>query len=85
MQPKTPKLLDDVRDAAAFIRQVTDGKTLEVNVHVEDPGAFTTPWNAKQRFRRIDREWEEDICAENNTDFLHYEVVPPPHADWPDF
>jgi uncharacterized protein with HEPN domain len=28
MQPKTPKLLDDVRDAAAFIRQVTDGKTL---------------------------------------------------------
>jgi uncharacterized protein with HEPN domain len=29
MQPKTPKLLDDIRDAAAFIRQVTDGKTLE--------------------------------------------------------
>ena len=29
MQPKTPKLLDDVRDAAAFIWQVTDGKTLE--------------------------------------------------------
>jgi uncharacterized protein with HEPN domain len=29
MQPKTPKLLDDVRDAAAFVRQVTDGKTLE--------------------------------------------------------
>jgi uncharacterized protein with HEPN domain len=28
MKPKTPKLLDDVRDAAAFIRQVTDGKTL---------------------------------------------------------
>src|SRR5438874_7875552 len=29
MQPKTPKLLDDIRDAAAFIRQATDGKTLE--------------------------------------------------------
>ena len=29
MQPKTPKLLDDIRDAAAFIRQVTDGKTLD--------------------------------------------------------
>jgi uncharacterized protein with HEPN domain len=29
MQPKTPKLLDDVRDAAAFIRHVTGGKTLE--------------------------------------------------------
>ena len=29
MQPKTPKLLDDIRDAAVFIRQVTGGKTLE--------------------------------------------------------
>jgi uncharacterized protein with HEPN domain len=29
MQPKTPKLLDDVRDAAAFIGQVTAGKALE--------------------------------------------------------
>jgi hypothetical protein len=48
-------------------------------------GAFTTPWNVKQRFRRIDRVWEEDICAENNADFLHYEVVPLPHADRPDF
>jgi uncharacterized protein with HEPN domain len=29
MQPKTPKLLDDIRDAAAFVRQITHGKTLE--------------------------------------------------------
>jgi uncharacterized protein with HEPN domain len=29
MQPKTPKLLDDIRDAAAFIREVTAGKTLD--------------------------------------------------------
>ncbi len=29
MQPKTPKLLADVRDAAAFIMQITSGKTLE--------------------------------------------------------
>jgi hypothetical protein len=26
-----------------------EGKTLEVNVHVEDPGAFATPWDAIQR------------------------------------
>jgi uncharacterized protein with HEPN domain len=29
MQPKTPKLLDDIRDAGTFIRQATDGKTLD--------------------------------------------------------
>jgi hypothetical protein len=66
--------------------RLTDGgKAIDVSIYVDDPGAFTTPWAAKQRFRRIDREWEEDICAENNFDFLHYEVVPLPHADRPDF
>jgi uncharacterized protein with HEPN domain len=29
MQPKTPKLLEDIRDAAAFIRDVARGKTLQ--------------------------------------------------------
>jgi hypothetical protein len=30
------------------------GMTLEVKVHVEDPGAFTTPWNAIQRYKRVE-------------------------------
>jgi hypothetical protein len=31
---------------------LTDGgKVLEANVRIEDPGAFTTPWSAIQRFR----------------------------------
>jgi hypothetical protein len=38
-----------------------------------------------QRFRRVPREWSEDICAENNFDFLQYEVVPLPQAAKPDF
>lgn len=29
MQPKTPKLLEDIRDAAAFIRESVRGKTLD--------------------------------------------------------
>jgi hypothetical protein len=33
---------------------INGGKTLQVDVHVEDPGAFTTPWNAIQRYRRIE-------------------------------
>jgi hypothetical protein len=35
--------------------RLTDGgKQLEVRIHVEDEGAFTTPWNAIQRFRRAE-------------------------------
>jgi len=34
---------------------IEDGKVLEANVHVDDPGAFTTPWNGIQRFRQY--EW----------------------------
>jgi hypothetical protein len=33
---------------------IDDGKALEANVRIEDPGAFTTPWNAIQRFRPYD-------------------------------
>ncbi len=33
---------------------INGGNVLEVNVHVEDPGAFTTPWNAIQRYHRLE-------------------------------
>ena len=65
---------------------VDDGKMLEVNVHVEDPGAFTTPWNAVQRYRRMDRNpFIENVCAENNDDHFHQGIEPMPEAARPDF
>jgi hypothetical protein len=33
---------------------IEDGKVLEANVHVEDPGAFTMPWDAIQRYRQYE-------------------------------
>ena len=67
-------------------RMIEDGKMLEVNVHVEDPGAFTTPWNALQRYRRMDRSpLSEIVCAENNDDHFHHGLEPMPQADKPDF
>jgi hypothetical protein len=35
-------------------RLIDGGENLEVNVRVEDPGAFTTPWNATQRYRQYE-------------------------------
>src|SRR5258706_1667071 len=40
---------------------IDGGETLEVNVHIEDPGAFTMPWDAIQRFRRF----EETVSKAN--------------------
>jgi hypothetical protein len=67
-------------------RIVDGGKALEVNVHVEDPGAFTVPWNAMQRYRRVEQDpMREAVCAENNAKFFNYDVEPIPQADKPDF
>jgi hypothetical protein len=68
------------------IRIVDDGKALEATAYVEDPGAFTTPWSARQRYRRAEQgPLREDVCAENNANFFNYDILPIPHADKPDF
>ncbi len=66
-----------------------DGQQLQAKVHVEDPGAFTTPWNAVTRYRVDTRPVEvplhEMLCAENNDDHFHQNLVPIPQAVTPDF
>jgi hypothetical protein len=78
---------------------VNGGKTIEVAIHVEDPGAFTTPWNAVQRFARWDKDGllakGESICSEGaaydyfntgNYGASHTAgLAPIPQANEPDF
>ena len=65
---------------------IDGGNILQVTVTVDDPGAFTMPWSAVQRYRRGEkREMVELSCSENNFDFLGYEVVPLPVSNKPDF
>jgi hypothetical protein len=45
-------------------RMMDGGNQLEVRVHVEDPGAFTMPWEAIERYRRV-----EPGRAENDVPF----------------
>jgi hypothetical protein len=64
----------------------SDAKAIEVVVTVEDAGAFTMPWSAIQRFRRVQAgPMEEAICAENNIDPFGVAPVAVPHADKADF
>jgi hypothetical protein len=63
-----------------------DAKTVDVSVFVEDPGAFTTPWMAVQRWRRVENApLSTATCNENNGDFFDHGLVPMPQASKPDF
>jgi hypothetical protein len=64
---------------------IDNGKTLQAVLKVDDPGAFNMPWSATQRWRRVEREFTEQICAENNQDFFNYSVVPIPQASKAEF
>jgi hypothetical protein len=68
------------------------GDTLEVTARVEDPGAFTMPWTAVQRYQRYYRPngdgevpLHEMVCAENNFDYYGQGLYPIPQAKTPDF
>lgn len=66
-------------------RKIEDGSVLEVVIQVEDEGAFTTPWSAIRRFRRVNQPLIETACAENNEHYFGFEVMPIPQDDTPDF
>jgi hypothetical protein len=63
-----------------------DAKTVDVSVFVEDAGAFTMPWVAVQRWRRVENApLSMAACNENNGDFFNHGLVPLPEATNPDF
>jgi len=38
---------------------------LQVEVIVDDPATFATPWSALVTYRRVQGTWPEAVCAEN--------------------
>jgi len=45
---------------------IDGGKTLKVDIAVEDPGTFTGPWSENAAFSMTDYNFDEYVCAENN-------------------
>jgi hypothetical protein len=67
-----------------------DGKSIDVEVNVEDPGTFTTAWTARQRWEMSTRgEIEESVCAEMGlspgADYFGLQSTPIPQTTTPDF
>ena len=59
---------------------------IEVTVTVDDPGAFTTPWSAMQRYHRIELgTMGESTCAEGNFNYFNQDLDPLPEDDHPAF
>jgi hypothetical protein len=70
--------------------EMVDANTIDVEIYVEDPGAFTIPWKARQILTRYEGEpIEESICAEigNTPGNLYFNLNPVriPQAAVPDF
>jgi hypothetical protein len=60
-------------------------KFLQLDLTVEDEGAFTTPWTASVIYVRDHLEWPEIVCAENPVGFHADKEIGVPHADKADF
>jgi hypothetical protein len=68
------------------LKLIEDGAAVQISMTVDDPGAFTMPWSATQRWRRVEqRPMMEVQCNENNADYLHQYRFPMPMAQQPDF
>ena len=63
-------------------RLIDGGKTLEVKITVDDPGAFNAPWETYVHHERGRFPMVEDICAENNQNLFDYKM---PVEETPDF
>jgi hypothetical protein len=49
---------------------VDGGMELRVNITLDDPEAFNAPWSVTQRYDRVERPMDEQICSENNEQFF---------------
>ena len=67
------------------IDQDATKKGLQVEVTVEDPGAFTMPWSALVTYRHVLGEWPEAVCAENFHEYYANRDTDVPQADKADF
>ena len=63
-------------------RMADGGRAMEATFTVDDPDAFYQPWSGMRRYRRVQQEMSEEICAENNLHLFDYHI---PVANQPDF
>jgi hypothetical protein len=63
-------------------QMVDGGQAMQSTFTVEDPDAFYEPWSGTRRYRRVARQFEEEICAENNQHLFDYKIPVASRADF---
>jgi hypothetical protein len=63
-------------------RMVESNQAMEVTVTVDDPDTYYEPWAGMRRYKRVQQDYVEHICAENNQQLVNWHI---PVADRPDF
>jgi hypothetical protein len=61
------------------------GKHLQLEITVDDPNIFTTPWTSVMIYSRPAGSWIEHVCAENTEEFYNGRRSSVPAALTPDF
>jgi hypothetical protein len=61
---------------------VDGGKVMQVDITFDDPDAFNAPWSVIQRYDRVARPMDEEICAENNQHLFDYHIPVASKADF---
>ena len=65
-------------------RLIENGAKLEILMTIDDPDTFNQPWQALRQYDRVNRNFAEDICSENNSNPFGIDYGTPT-AEKPDF
>jgi len=63
-------------------KMIEGGAAMEVSFTVEDADAFYEPWWGSRRYRRVEQELAEEVCAENNQHLFEYQIPVAKAADF---
>ena len=63
----------------------TNLKGLQLEVTMDDPKMLTAPLTALVTYRRLNTQWQEQVCADNPVEHYKDEWIGLPKADRPDF
>ena len=77
--------VDGPNGNGVFVDFDEKGRGLQLQFTVEDPNVFTTPWSGLVTYRKAGSLWQEQVCAENLTEYYAAKDTKVPVASRADF